>query len=101
MALVFIQFVINNNGGLVVREGNHAAILFHAVQPAGRFHPNLPDLLCVHLPGRHVLLYAARARPIDIYLLGPSLIRFHLVSAPPVRELVVCEFGPERLGPPT
>jgi hypothetical protein len=26
-ALLFIQFVINNNGGLIVREGTHASIL--------------------------------------------------------------------------
>jgi hypothetical protein len=26
-AFLFIQFVINNNGGLVVREGSHASIL--------------------------------------------------------------------------
>ena len=36
-ALLFIQFAINNNGGLVVREGTHAAVLCHALETRGSF----------------------------------------------------------------
>jgi hypothetical protein len=36
MPLLFIQFVINNNGGLVILKGEHASILWRSsVRPLG------------------------------------------------------------------